>query len=41
MVGVKGDSTQPYVISEGLPVLGRVPMDFISLASEKDEVCDQ
>ncbi len=35
----RGDSTQPYVTSEGLPVLGRVSMDFISLESEKEEVC--
>ena len=35
----RGDSTNPYVTSEGLPVLGRVSMDFISLESEKDEVC--
>jgi len=35
----RGDSTNPYVTSEGLPVLGRVSMDFISLESEKEEVC--
>ncbi len=35
----RGDSTQPYVTSEGLPVLGRVSMDFIILESDKDEVC--
>ena len=35
----RGDSTQPYITSEGLPVLGRVSMDFISLESEKEEVC--
>ena len=35
----RGDSTQPYVTSEGLPILGRVSMDFITLASDKDEVC--
>ncbi len=35
----RGDSTQPYVTSEGLPMLGRVSMDFIALASDKDEVC--
>ncbi len=28
-----------YVTSDKLPVLGRVSMDFISLASDKDEVC--
>jgi len=35
----RGDSNQPYVTSEGLSVLGRVSMDFISLESEKEEVC--
>ena len=35
----RGDSNNPYVTSEGLPVLGRVSMDFISLESEKEEVC--
>ena len=35
----RGDSTQPYVISEGLSILGRVSMDFISLESDKEEVC--
>ena len=35
----RGDSTQPYVTSEGLPILGRVSMDFVILASDKDEVC--
>ncbi len=35
----RGDSTQPYMTSEGLPILGRVSMDFVALASTKDEVC--
>ena len=35
----RGDSAQPYVTSEGSPILGRVSMDFISLESEKEEVC--
>ncbi len=35
----RGDSANPYITSEGLPLLGRVSMDFISLESEKDEVC--
>jgi alanine racemase len=35
----RGESQNPYVTSEGLPVLGRVSMDFIILASDKDEVC--
>ena len=35
----RGDAQEPYITSEGLPVLGRVSMDFISLESEKEEVC--
>jgi len=32
------DSSNPYMTAEGLPVLGRVSMDFISLESEKERV---
>ena len=28
-----------YTTSEGLPILGRVSMDFVTLESDKDEVC--
>ncbi len=35
----RGDSARPYITSEGLPVLGRVSMDSISLESDKEEVC--
>jgi len=35
----RGDSSQAYITSEDLPVLGRVSMDFIALASDKKEVC--
>ncbi|MFC2057606.1 alanine racemase [Campylobacterota bacterium] len=35
----RGDSAQPYLTSEGLPVLGRVSMDSISLELDKEEVC--
>ncbi|MBD3790438.1 MAG: alanine racemase, partial [Campylobacterales bacterium] len=35
----RGDSSDPYVTAEGLPILGRVSMDLISLASDKEEVC--
>ena len=35
----RGESTQPYVTSESLPILGRVSMDFIALATDKEEVC--
>jgi len=35
----RGESADPYVTAEGLPVLGRVSMDFVTLESEKEEVC--
>ncbi len=35
----RGDVKKPYITSEELPILGRVSMDFISLESEKEEVC--
>ncbi len=35
----RGDAQNPYVTSEDLPVLGRVSMDFIALASDKEAVC--
>ena len=35
----RGDAQRPYVTAEGLPILGRVSMDFVSLASEREEVC--
>jgi alanine racemase len=35
----RGDATHPYITSEGLPVLGRVSMDFMALESDKNEVC--
>jgi len=35
----RGNSAHPYVTAEGLPVLGRVSMDFVTLESDKDEVC--
>ena len=35
----RGDSKTLFVIADGLPVLGRVSMDFISLESDKKEVC--
>ena len=34
----RADSQDPYITSEGLPILGRVSMDFISLESEKAQV---
>ena len=35
----RGDSHKPYIINEGLPILGRVSMDFITLESTKEEIC--
>ena len=35
----RGNSTMPYITAENLPILGRVSMDFISLESEKEEIC--
>ncbi len=34
----RGNAFAPFVTAEGLPILGRVSMDFISLESDKDEV---
>ena len=35
----RGDAQKPFITSEELSILGRVSMDFISLASDKEEVC--
>lgn len=35
----RGNVQNPYITSESLPLLGRVSMDFIILASEKEEIC--
>lgn len=35
----RGDAQNPYMTEEGLPVLGRVSMDFITLESNKEEIC--
>ncbi len=35
----RDDAQNPYVTSEGLALLGRVSMDFIALASDKEEIC--
>ena len=34
----RGNTFAPFVTAEGLPILGRVSMDFISVESEKDEI---
>lgn len=35
----RGSSLTPYTTPEGLPILGRVSMDFVSLESSTDELC--
>jgi len=35
----RDNAQNPYVTSEGLPLLGRVSMDFIALESDKEEIC--
>jgi len=36
---MRSSTMKPFIIAEGLPILGRVSMDYISLESSKDEVC--
>jgi len=35
----RGDSVNPYKTAEGLEILGRVSMDFITLEGDRDRVC--
>ena len=35
----RGNSHQPFITAENLPILGRVSMDFISLECDNKEVC--
>ncbi len=35
----RGNSQNPLIIKDGLPILGRVSMDFISIESTKEEIC--
>lgn len=35
----RGESTDPYMTSDGLAILGRVSMDFMTLESDKEEIC--
>jgi len=35
----RGDAGHPFITAEKLPILGRVSMDFISLATDKNEIC--
>ena len=36
---MRSNSFNPFIIAEGLPILGRVSMDYVILESSKDEVC--
>ena len=36
---MRSNSFKPFITAEGLPILGRVSMDYILLESTKDEVC--
>jgi len=36
---IRSSSLTPFITAEGLPILGRVSMDYITLESEKEEVC--
>ncbi len=36
---MRSNSFEPFVTAEGLPLLGRVSMDYVILESTKDEVC--
>ena len=36
---IRSNSFKPFVTADGLPILGRVSMDYIVLESTKDEVC--
>ena len=35
----RGDASKAFITAEALAILGRVSMDFISLESEKEEIC--
>ncbi len=35
----RGDTQKPFLTAEALPILGRVSMDFIALASDKEKIC--
>jgi len=35
----RGDAHNPYITSDGLPILGRVSMDFVSLEADRDVIC--
>ena len=35
----RGDAHRPYTTADGLPILGRVSMDFVSLEGDREMVC--
>ena len=35
----RGDTHDPYITPEGLPILGRVSMDFVSLEGDREAIC--
>ncbi len=35
----RGDAHDPYITPDGLPILGRVSMDFVSLEGDQETVC--
>jgi alanine racemase len=36
---MRSSTLEPFVTAEGLPILGRVSMDYISVESQKEEIC--
>jgi alanine racemase len=36
---MRSSTLAPFVTAEGLPILGRVSMDYISVESQKEEIC--
>jgi len=36
---MRSNSFKPFITAQGLPILGRVSMDYISLETDIDEVC--
>ena len=36
---MRSSTIKPFITAEGLPILGRVSMDYISLESSKDKIC--
>jgi len=36
---MRSSTLEPFITTEGLPILGRVSMDYISIESDKEEIC--